>query len=80
MIFTVGFAKIARGNIQYCVLRIASKFGEDMSTAVPTKNLTTSVRVDFEDGQIHAAEPRKIGAFIDGYEAMAADTQREKEA
>lgn len=51
-----------------------------MSTAVPTKNLTTSVRVDFEDGQIHAAEPRKIGAFIDGYEAMAADTQREKEA
>ena len=62
-----------------------------MSAAVPTIKLTISVIADFYDDLLHAAGPRKIGAFIEpivasktylkvGYEAMAADTQREKEA
>lgn len=66
-----------------------------MPIAVPTKKLTISVSADFYDGLVRSAGPRKIGAFIEkhlgalvasktnlkaGYEAMAADTQREKEA
>ena len=66
-----------------------------MTAAVPTKKLTISVSADFYEGLVRSAGPRKIGAYIEkhlgalvasknnlrvGYQAMAADKEREKEA
>ena len=66
-----------------------------MPMAVPTQKLTISVGTDFCAGLLRPADSRKIGAFTEkhlgspvasetnlkaGYEAMAADKQREKEA
>lgn len=66
-----------------------------MSVTVPTKKLTISVSADFYEGLLRSAGPRKIGAYIEkhlgalvasknnlkaGYQAMAADKEREKEA
>ena len=66
-----------------------------MSATVSTKKLTISVSSDFYEGLLRSAGSRKIGAYIEkhlgslvasranlkaGYQAMAADKQREREA
>ncbi len=66
-----------------------------MSATVSTKKLTISVSSDFYEGLLRSAGSRKIGAYIEkqlgslvasranlkaGYQAMAADKQRESEA
>ena len=78
------------------IIRIKSFSEEkSMSATVSTKKLTISVSSDFYEGLLRSAGSRKIGAYIEkqlgslvasranlkaGYQAMAADKQRESEA
>ena len=66
-----------------------------MSSATLTHKLTISVSQEFYEGLLRSAGPRKIGAFIEsrlkdqvattrrleeGYKAMGADAESEREA